>query len=53
MITHLFLTFIFTAKKELVLVQVRAIDGEGSVKVVYPSKTDLSYEGIPVQFCEQ
>ena len=42
-----------TVRKELLLVQVRATDEEGNVKVVYPSKTDLSLQGIPVQLTEK
>jgi hypothetical protein len=43
----------FQGKKELVLVQVRSTDETGQLKVVYPSKTDLSFEGISVQLTEK
>lgn len=37
-------------KKELVLVQVRVTDEDENMKVVYPSKTDLSLDGIAVLY---
>ena len=40
--------FICSGKKELVLVQVHVTDEEENLKVVYPSKTDLSVEGMVV-----
>ena len=42
--------FIVIVKKELILEQVRIMDEEECVKVVYPSKADLSMEGIAVVY---